>query len=129
MKKFIFGILGIVVFLIGFLIFKNGNDYYQNRYTGEIAYAKVPNKIPVKEKAKDSKNKVVEGIYTYKYNFRFVTKNGKVINMEHYLSGEDVKPLTPGSIVKAEVGKQLIVKGPNEVNKSDVPKNIVDKLN
>ncbi|WP_353486124.1 DUF1093 domain-containing protein [Apilactobacillus xinyiensis] len=129
MKKIFLVILAFLIVLLGFFIFKNGNEYYQNRYNGEVAYAKVPDKIPSKEQAKDSNNKIVKGVYTYKYHFKFVNEKGQVISMEHYLSGEHVKPLKPGSIVKAEVSNQLIVKGPNTVNISDVPKRIINKLN
>ena len=65
--------------------------------------------------------------YTY-YTFEFVKKNGEKELMTYDLSGENVKPFAPNTLVKAEISKTRVISGPNEVPQSEVPAKILSEL-
>ena len=48
--------------------------------------------------------------------------------MDYELSGNNVSPLQPGSYVKVFISQIRVISGPNDVSKSDIPKNILEKL-
>ncbi len=48
--------------------------------------------------------------------------------MTYDLTGENVKPLAPNTLVKAEISKTRIISGPNEVPQSEVPAKILSEL-
>lgn len=129
MKKIIIGIVIVLGIILAFFGFKAANGYYKSNYSGQIQYSKVSNQIPEKKQAKDSNGKKIDGVYEYDYTFKFIDEKGKEKTVDYSLSGEKVKPFTPNSYVKAEVGSARIVKGPNYVAKKDVPKSIINKLN
>lgn len=41
---------------------------------------------------------------------------------------EDADPLTPNAYVKADISQKRVVKGPEGVQKSDVPTSVLEKL-
>lgn len=125
MKK----VIGIVIaaVLIGVGVFY-GMKYYNDTYKDVPAYALVPAQVPTKEQTRDDNGKTVPNSITYKYNFDFVKANGEHQKMSFILEGADVKPFTPGSYVKADISPKRVTKGPNEVQKTDVPKNVQTEL-
>lgn len=49
--------------------------------------------------------------------------------MTYELSGEDIQPYAPNTLVKAEISQKRIISGPNEVAEKDVPADVLKKLN
>ena len=43
--------------------------------------------------------------------------------------GKDPVPFEPGTFVKAEVSNKRVIKGPYSVTESEIPKEILEKLN
>ena len=130
MKKLL-GILGIV--LLAFIGFK-GYTYYQDTYEGTMAYAKVPEQVPTREEAKDMSDKNIlndDGTtqYTYEYEFDFIKDNQKKVTIGYGVMGKDPVPFEPGTFVKAEVSNKRVIKGPYSVTESEIPKEILEKLN
>lgn len=117
-------ILAVIVVVGGFY----GMKYYNTTYKDVPAYALVPNQVPTKEQTRDDNGKTVPNSTTYKYNFDFVKANGDHQKMGFTLEGADVQPFTPGSYVKANISEKRVTQGPNEVQKTDVPKNIQTEL-
>lgn len=125
-KKVILSVLLVVMVFVGY----KGYKYYAETYKSEVAYAKVSDKIPEIKDAKYQDGSVVAGSKTYSYDFYFVKEDGSVQKMEYDLTGESdqLKPLTPGSYVKAEISKKRVTKGPNEISETKIPKNVLNKL-
>lgn len=97
-------------------------------YKGDIAYAKVPEVVPTEQETKDDTGKVITGSKTYQYDFDFVKEDGTIQKMDYELSGDNVIPLKPGSYIKASISQKRVISGPNDVSKSDIPKNVLEKL-
>ncbi|CAH0418840.1 YxeA family protein [Periweissella ghanensis] len=117
-------ILAVLVAVGGFY----GYKYYDATYQDVPAYALVPNQVPTKEQTRDDNGKTVPNSITYKYHFDFVKANGQHQKMSFILEGADIKPFTPGSYVKAKISEKRVTQGPNEVQKTDVPKNVQTEL-
>ena len=77
----------------------------------------------------DGSGKKIEGYSSYKYTFEFVKENGERQEMTYELSGEDIQPYAPNTLVKAEISQKRIISGPNEVAEKDVPADVLKKLN
>lgn len=125
MKKAIGIILLAAILAVGGFY---GMKYYNETYKESPAYALVPNQVPKKEQSRDANDKIVPNSITYDYNFDFVKEDGTHQTMHFALEGADVKPFTPGAYIKADISQKRVTKGPNEINKTDVPKNVQDKL-
>ena len=69
------------------------------------------------------------GYSSYKYTFEFVKENCERQEMTYELSGEDIQPYAPNTLVKAEISQKRIISGPNEVAEKDVPADLLKKLN
>ncbi|MGX4687351.1 YxeA family protein [Vagococcus sp. JNUCC 83] len=123
-KKVILAVVLILVVIFGY----KGYVYYTETYKGETAYAKVSEEVPTLEDTKDDTGKLIPGSKTYKYDFNFVKEDGSVQRMDYELSGDNVTPLKPGSYIKVSLSSKRIVSGPNDVSKSDIPKNVLEKL-
>ena len=125
MKK----IIGLIVIVILGLVGYKGYEYYHSTYVGETAYAIVPSEIPSKVESK-SKSGIGDQSpwYSYDYQLTFVKEDGSIQKLEYSVSGDDPKPLTPNSYVKATISEKRALKGPNVVEKSSIPKNILKKL-
>lgn len=124
MKKIITVVALLFVIIGGIFGFK----YYQQTYAGKTAYAKVSETVPQKEVTKDSNGKEVKDSYSYEYEFTFVKKDGSVQKMSYELASSNPEPLTPNSYIEAEISETRIVSGPKTVSESEVPKNILEKL-
>jgi uncharacterized protein (TIGR01655 family) len=124
MKK----ILSIIVVAFVMLAIFLGFKYYQDTYQSVEAYTVIPEKVPAKVQTTDDSGKVIVGSYSYKYTFKFVKKSGEKQTMRYELSGENVKPFKPGAYAKADISKNRITKGPNYVNKNDIPKKALEQL-
>lgn len=121
--------LSIIAIVFVFIAIFLGFRYYQDTYQSSEAYTMIPEKVPPKVQTKDDSGKVIVGSYSYNYKFKFVTKSGKEQTMKYELNGENVKPFKPGAYTKAEISKTRINKGPNYVNKNEVPSKALEKLN
>ncbi|MCM0598295.1 DUF1093 domain-containing protein [Periweissella fabalis] len=125
MKKVIGIILLAIIVALGSFY---GLKYYNATYKDVPAYALVPNQVPTKEQTRDDNGKIVPNSSTYRYTFNFVKTNGERQIMDFTLEGSHVKPFTPGVYVKAQISAKRVTQGPNEVQKTDVPKTIQAKL-
>lgn len=125
MKKALWLIVGIL--MIAGIYF--GWAYYNDTYVGHTAFAVVPSKVPSRKKTVDDSGKVVAGYHSYSYKLKFIYPNGKAIVLSYYLEGENPKPLTPKSVVKANISKKRIINGPHYVHESNIPSSIKTKLN
>ncbi|MGI6155577.1 MAG: YxeA family protein [Enterococcus sp.] len=124
MKK-IFSLIGIVFILfLGGITYK----YYNDTYVGKTAYALVPTTVPNKELTKDSSGKIISNYYSYNYTLEFVDEKGEVAVQSYELSSQDPTPLTPNTYVTAEISKKRIVEGPNPIDASQIPENVLAKL-
>ncbi len=48
--------------------------------------------------------------------------------MTYELSGENVTPFAPNTLIKAEISHTRIVSGPNEIKQSEIPATILAEL-
>lgn len=119
-KEIIFVVILVLIVISGY----KGYEYYTTIYKGDVAYAKVPDGVPTVEDT----GQVISGSKSYKYDFDFVKKDGTIQKMDYELSGNNVSPLQPGSYVKVFISQIRVISGPNDVSKSDIPKNILEKL-
>lgn len=102
-----------------------GYQYYNETYKTTTAYAKVSTEVPEKVQSKDDQGRLVEKIYEYDYTVTFVKENGETTKRDFAVSGENPKPLTPGSYIKAEISNKR-VNSPTTV--AEVPSKIKDKV-
>lgn len=123
-KKIILAVVLILVVIFGY----KGYVYYTETYKGETAYARVPEEVPTLEDTKDDTGQIITGSKSYKYDFDFVKEDGSTQKMGYELSGNNVTPFKPGAYVKVSLSSKRIVSGPNDVSKSDIPKNVLEKL-
>lgn len=119
----------VLAILVAAVVIIFGWKYYQDNYQAETAYAVVPNEVPAKKQATDDSGKKISGVHTYDYKFEFVLKNGEKRTLDYELTGEKVKPFTPNAVVKAEISKKRVIKGPNEISKDKVPNKVRKILN
>lgn len=124
MKKLLLT-LGVLILAVGGYF---GYTYYTTTYQEITAYAITPNKVPEKTQTYSDSGEKIDGSFTYKYTFEFVKKNGEKELMTYDLSGENVKPFAPNTLVKAEISKTRVISGPNEVPQSEVPAKILSEL-
>ncbi len=124
MKKLLLT-LGVLILAVGGYF---GYTYYTTTYQGITAYAITPNKVPEKTQTYSDSGEKIDDSFTYKYTFEFVKKNGEKELMTYDLSGENVKPFAPNTLVKAEISKTRVISGPNEVPQSEVPAKILSEL-
>lgn len=125
MKKMMLALLVVVLGVGGYFSYK----YYSETYQGVTAYARTPKEIPEKTQTVDDSGKKIEGYSSYKYTFEFVKENGEKQEMTYELSGEDIQPYAPNTLIKAEISQKRIISGPNEVAEKDVPADVLKKLN
>lgn len=114
--------------MVASLLSLTGCSYYKDTYVGETYYAVVPQEVPQKEETKDNQGKVVPNTYTYSYDLTWADAKGNTLKFEAEVSGENPEPLTPGRFIRAEISKKRIVKGPNYVNKEEIPENALKKI-
>lgn len=114
----------VISVVIAVVVIFFGWKYYADNYQAHTAYAIVPEKVPAKVKTVDDDGTKVPNSYSYKYNFKFVLTNGETRNIKFELLGSDPKPFVPGSLIKADVSSKRVIKGPNGVNKKDVPEKV-----
>lgn len=131
MMKRIIGVIVLILVAVGGYF---GYRYWADTYQSTKAYAVVQQQVPEKTKAKDDDGKLATDghgrqLYQYEYHFDWVTTSGKKISNTFYLLGVNPTPLKPGSYVTGEVSNKRVNQGPNAVNKSDVPKDVLAKLN
>lgn len=119
-------IISLVVVLVVFLF---GWKYYTDNYQSHTAYAIVPKTVPEKVKTVSDSGKKFPNSYSYEYNFNFVLENGKTREIKFDLIGKDPKPFTPDAVVKADISKKFVIKGPSSVNEENVPKKVKNVLN
>jgi uncharacterized protein (TIGR01655 family) len=125
MKK-IFGLLFfIAVVMLGFF----GYHYYQETYVGETAYAQVPDAVPEKIEH-ESKSGIGNNApwYSYDYNLRFVKEDGRVEKQSYQVSGDDEKPLEPGTYIKVKMSKKRVLEGPTYISEQELPDKVKEKL-
>lgn len=103
-------------------------NYYDNTYATSKAYTKVPLKVPNREVTKDSKGKVIEGSYSYQYDFEFVTTDGTKKSISFEVSGQNVTPFKPGEFLEAEVSNTRVVYGPTAIKQNKIPKSVLRKI-
>lgn len=103
-------------------------NYYNNTYATSKAYTKVPLKVPNREVTKDSKGKVIEGSYSYQYDFEFVTTDGTKKSISFEVSGQNVTPFKPGEFLEAEVSNTRVVYGPTSIKQNRIPKSVLRKI-
>lgn len=126
MKKILFLIIIAALIVIGIY---SGWSHYNNTYVSHTAFAVVPNKIPRREKLVDSNGEIVANQYSYKYQLKFVQRNGKITVLTYKQVGKNPKPLTQKSIVRASISKKGIQSGPFYVHAGSVSPSIDAKLN
>ncbi|AOW73957.1 YxeA family protein [Pediococcus acidilactici] len=119
----------ILAILVAAVVIIFGWKYYEDTYQAKTAYAVVPAEVPVKKQATDDDGKAITGEHAYDYKFKFVLKNGEKRTLDYELSGEKVKPFTPNAVIKAEISKKRVIKGPNEISKDKVPNKVRKILN
>ncbi|WP_312543032.1 DUF1093 domain-containing protein [Enterococcus sp.] len=124
MKK-ILVTLGVLILAIGGYF---GYKYYANTYQAVTAYALTPEKIPTAHQTVDQSGNKIDGYTSYDYTFEFVKKNGEKEIMTYELSGENVTPYAPNTLIKAEISHTHIVSGPNEIKQSEIPATILAEL-
>jgi uncharacterized protein (TIGR01655 family) len=125
MKK-IFGLLTfIAVVMLGFF----GYRYYQETYVGETAYAQVPAAVPEKIEH-ESKSGIGSNApwYSYDYNLTFVKEDGHVEKQSYQVSGDDEKPLEPGTYIKVKMSKKRVLEGPTYISEQELPDKVKEKL-
>ncbi|MTD38630.1 YxeA family protein [Erwinia sp. CPCC 100877] len=124
MKKII-GLFLLVLLVVGGYF---GYSYWNDTYRGVVAYAVVPNEVPEKKQMRDQDGKVQSGLYSYDYTLTFIKENGESQTMEVSITDSNPVPLVSNSYVKAKISKKRVIEGPNQVNKSDIPEKVVNKL-
>lgn len=125
MKKIIGVIFLIALGVAGYF----GYNYYNDTYNGQTAYARIPETVPEKTQTKSDSGEIIKGWSSYKYTLTFVKENGEKQTMGYDLSGENPTPYQPNAIVKADISKKRIIKGPNAVSESEVPDKVMKELN
>lgn len=60
--------------------------------------------------------------------FPLISSRSKQQSLEVSLSEDNAKPLTPNSYVKAVISEKRTIKGPNGVEKDEIPKKVLEKL-
>jgi uncharacterized protein (TIGR01655 family) len=124
MKKILLAILVLIIAVGGYF----GYKYYADTYQGVTAYAITPKEVPDKKQTVDDSGNKVEGYSSYTYTFEFVKENGEKQEMTYELSGQNVQPYAPDTLIKAEISKKRIISGPNEVAEKDVPTSVMNVL-
>lgn len=128
MKKVIGWLIALVI--VAFAGFK-AYTYWDSTYNGTTAYAIVQDATKHKSKTSKGEDYKVDGQqqYYYSYDFKWITEDGKELNVG-WDSRESSNPtqLAAGTIVKAEVSSKRVIKGPNSVNKAQVPSEVMGKL-
>ncbi|MFV0560339.1 MAG: YxeA family protein [Enterococcus sp.] len=124
MKKIALIATLVVLAVVGF----TGYKYYESTYQDTSAYAQVPTTTPEKKQTVDDSGKQVDGMFSYTYTLNFVKEDGTTQKMEYVLSGENPEPLAPGSYVQAKISSKRITESPKSINKNEIPKNIVEKI-
>lgn len=124
MKKIIGLFLLLLLILGGYF----GYNYWKDTYKGETAYAIVPTRIPQKKQTVDQDGKAQNGLYSYKYKLKFMKKNGEFQMMKFNITDYNPAPLTPGSYIEVKISKKRLVEGPKQINKTDIPTSILNKL-
>ncbi len=125
MKKLI-GALALLLLLFGGY---KGNQYYDQTYNSQVAYAKVPEKVPPLKDARNDSGEKMWDWKAYDYELSFVTKDGKTIKLPYTIASENPTPLEPNSYVKAEVSQKRVTSGPTTINENQVPNNVLTALN
>lgn len=105
-----------------------GYNYWKDTYKGETAYAIVPARIPEKKQTVDQDGKVQNGLYSYKYNLKFMRENGELQMMNFNITDSNPVPLTPNSYIEVKISKKRLIEGPKQINKTDIPTSILNKL-
>lgn len=105
-----------------------GYQYYSETYASKDAYATIPTTIPEKVKTFDQDGKLVNGISEYNYKLTFVKNDGSEEIRDISISGEQPTPLEPNTFIKVKMSKKRITEGPNAVDKSSIPKKVLEKL-
>jgi uncharacterized protein YxeA len=124
MKK-ILVTLGILILAVGGYF---GYKYYANTYQAVTAYALTPEKVPTAHQTVDQSGNKIDGWTSYDYTFEFIKQNGEKEIMTYELSGENVTPFAPNTLIKAEISHTRIVSGPNEIKQSEIPATILAEL-
>ncbi len=124
MKK-ILVTLGMLILAVGVYF---GYKYYANTYQAVTAYALTPEKIPTVHQTVDQSGNKIDGWTSYDYTFEFIKQNGEKEIMTYELSGENVTPFAPNTLIKAEISHTRIVSGPNEIKQSEIPATILAEL-
>jgi Protein of unknown function (DUF1093). len=128
MKKGYLFIAGILtLFLVAGLAIQF-QKYYNNTYVASEGYTRVPLNVPQREKTRDGSGKVIEGSYSYQYEFVFITREGNKKNISFELTGENVTPFKPGQYLKAKVSNTRVVYGPSVVKQDDIPQSVLKKI-
>lgn len=122
MKKII-GLIAAVLVVFG--LYK-GYEYYNVTYKATPAYAKVPAQVPELKDTVDDAGKKIAGSKSYSYKLTVITTDGERRVLDYNI--EDADPLTPNAYVKADISQKRVVKGPEGVQKSDVPTSVLEKL-
>ncbi|WP_125768699.1 YxeA family protein [Lapidilactobacillus wuchangensis] len=117
MKKIILGLLTLVL-AVG--VFIGGQRYYRQTYQGEPAYA-IITEVPAKQPTKSDDGQVQAGLYSYVYDLDWVLTNGNHRKVSYELSSENPRPFAVGKYVKAEISEKRVIKGPSQVDDTQVP--------
>lgn len=125
---FMFKKMTITLLLALGILGTTGCSYYNDTYKGVEAYARIPDQVPEKVETKDKDGKVQAGLYSYQYNLEFITKDEVKQSMDVEVTDESPTPFTPGSYVKAKISKKRIIEGPNSVDESKIPKDVLKMM-
>lgn len=120
----------IIVFIVSAvgiaLIGVFSKSYYDNRYVSATYYVKVPaNQETTYEDILDMNGNKVDTGRNYRFTAYSETKEKKTV--EFSIVGKNEKLLEPNEYLKVEASKQ-VVNGWQRVEKQDVPKDLLNKL-
>jgi uncharacterized protein YxeA len=124
MKKIILFFMVLLIPVMGLA----GCSYYDDTYKGTTYYSLVPATVPEKTATLDQDGKTVDGEFSYIYSINWVDKDGNEMTRKVEISGKNPEALTPGKYISAEISKKRITKGPNYIEKGEIPQNALAKI-
>ncbi len=128
MKKTIGWLIAVVV--LAFIGFK-AYSYWNSTYNGVTSYGVIESATKKKSKTSKGEDYKVDGqqYYYYNYEIKWVTKDGKEMNVA-WDSREGANPtLIPvGTYVRADVSEKRFIKGPSVISKNKIPSDLLSKL-
>lgn len=103
--------------------------YYTDTYISTEAYAKIPDKKPLKKAKTDVVHQNGKKTHSLKYTLTFVKRNGDLQTVDYELSEDQTNSLKPGSFIKATISHDNTVASPEITEESAIPAALLAKIN